>query len=160
MKITDLDMQKQIDERLAGVQQRKEALQKFVAILTLEEEHLLALQKAYRDNKHLYDLIEDEQIPEIKSKETSKDEVLKHNSQGLQNMLLETETPKQYGEMPLIILTILEEYKELRTNEIFKHVRELKPNARYDHMTATIYNLVNKGEIVKVRYATYAYNKN
>ena len=60
MEYKDTDILKVVEGRLAGVQQRKEALTRFVNTLETEEQQLLNLQKTYKDNQLLYDLIQDE----------------------------------------------------------------------------------------------------
>jgi hypothetical protein len=60
MEYKDTDVLQVVEGRLAGVQQRKEALMKFVKTLETEEQQLLSLQKTYKDNQPLYDLIQDE----------------------------------------------------------------------------------------------------
>jgi len=60
MEYKDTDILKVVEGRLAGVQHRKESLIKFVNTLETEEQQLLSLQKTYKDNQPLYDLIQDE----------------------------------------------------------------------------------------------------
>ena len=141
MSITDLSMLKQIKQRLEIVQHRAEALQKFLTAIKTEEEQLLALQKIYRDNKPLYELIEDEPIPTPPLTKTipnklSKDKVL-------------------IGDLQNTIMIVMDTYDELTTGEIYKYVVELRPQTRYDTAAACVSKLYKKGYLQKTAPRTY-----
>ena len=70
MEYKDTDILKVVEGRLAGVQHRKESLIKFVNTLETEEQQLLSLQKTYKDNQPLYDLIQDEPTIETQNIKT------------------------------------------------------------------------------------------
>lgn len=141
MSITDLSMLKQIEQRLEIVRLRAEALQKFLTAIKTEEEQLLALQKIYRDNKPLYELIEDEPIPTPPPTKTipnklSKDKVL-------------------IGDLQNTVMLVLDAYDELTTGEIYKYVVELRPQTRYDTAAACVSKLYKKGYLQKTASRTY-----
>lgn len=141
MSITDLSMLKQIEQRLEIVRLRAEALQKFLTAITTEEEQLLVLQKVYRDNKPLYELIEDEPIPTPPLTKTTP------------NKLSKDKAP--VGDLQNTIMLVLDAYDALTTGEIYKYVVELRPQTRYDTAAACVSKLYKKGYLQKTALRTY-----
>jgi len=115
MEYKDTDVLKVVEGRLAGVQQRKEALTKFVKTLETEEQQLLSLQKTYKDNQPLYDLIQDE--PNIT-------ELVKPINQFIQPKYTNTIPESKEEQARKAILIILQQNGKLKPLEIYNIAKE------------------------------------
>jgi len=115
MEYKDTDVLKVVEGRIAGVQQRKESLMKFVKTLEIEEQQLLSLQKTYKDNQSLYDLIQDE--PNIT-------ELVKPINQFIQPKYTNTIPESKEEQARKAILIILQQSGKLKPLEIYNIAKE------------------------------------
>lgn len=115
MEYKDTDILKVVEGRLAGVQQRKEALTRFVNTLETEEQQLLNLQKTYKDNQLLYDLIQDE--PNMA-------EPVKKTNQYVQSRNTNEPLESKEEQARKAILIILQQNRALKPLEIYDIAKE------------------------------------
>lgn len=147
MKCTDIEILKVVEERLSGVQHRKEALMKFVNTLEIEEQQLLSLQKTYKDNRPLYDLIEDEPLPPMSTqsdKATSKITMFRVNSES-----------KEYRAREAIMV-VLEEKSELTPREIYQYAIDLQEDIDLQAIRNAANRMFYKGLLKRNNMGAYS----
>lgn len=140
MEYKDTDILKVVEGRLAGVQQRKEALMKFVNTLETEEQQLLSLQSTYKDNELLYDLIQDEPIIET------------------QNTKERTGEDSKEGQARKVILIILQQNGALTPMQIYEEAKEIVKDIDVVAIRNAANRMKHKGILKKDTCSRYSIN--
>ena len=149
MEYKDTDVLKVVEGRLAGVQQRKEALMKFVKTLETEEEQLLSLRKTYKENQPLYDLIQDE--PNIT-------ESAKTTSQYIQTRDANEISESKEGRARKAILIILQENGALTPLEIYNIAKEFMAGIDVVAIRNAANRMMHKGILKRDVNSRYSIN--
>jgi predicted transcriptional regulator of viral defense system len=149
MEYKDTDVLKVVEGRLAGVQQRKESLMKFVKTLETEEEQLLSLRKTYKENQPLYDLIQDE--PNIT-------ESAKTTSQYIQTRDANEIPESKEGRARKAILIILQENGALTPLEIYNIAKEFISDIDVVAIRNAANRMMHKGILKRDANSRYSIN--
>ena len=149
MEYKDTDVLKVVEGRLAGVQQRKEALMKFVKTLETEEEQLLSLQKTYKENQPLYDLIQDE--PNIT-------ELVKPINQFIQPKYTNTIPESKEEQARKAILIILQQNGKLKPLEIYNIAKEFIADIDIVAIRNAANRMMHKGILKRDASSRYSIN--
>jgi len=147
MEYKDTDVLKVVEGRLAGVQQRKEALTKFVKTLETEEQQLLSLQKTYKDNQPLYDLIQDEPSMPVKA-----------TSQCIQPSDIGTAIESKEGRARKAILIILQQNGALAPLEIYNIAKEFMTDIDVVAIRNAANRMMHKGILKRDINSRYSIN--
>lgn len=147
MEYKDTDVLKVVEGRLAGVQQRKEALTKFVKTLETEEQQLLSLQKTYKDNQPLYDLIQDEPNMPVKA-----------TSQCIQPSDIGTAIESKEGRARKAILIILQQNGALAPLEIYNIAKEFMTDIDVVAIRNAANRMMHKGILKRDINSRYSIN--
>ena len=149
MEYKDTDVLKVVEGRLAGVQQRKEALTKFVKTLETEEQQLLSLQKTYKDNQPLYDLIQDEPNISVPIKATN---------QCIQPSDMNTAIESKEGKARKAILIILQQNGALAPLEIYNIAKEFVTDIDVIAIRNAANRMMHKGILKRDINSRYSIN--
>lgn len=149
MEYKDTDVLKVVEGRLAGVQQRKEALMKFVKTLETEEQQLLSLQKTYKENQPLYDLIQDE--PNIT-------ELVKPINQFIQPKYTNTIPESKEEQARKAILIILQQNGKLKPLEIYNIAKEFIADIDIVAIRNAANRMMHKGILKRDASSRYSIN--
>ena len=149
MEYKDTDVLKVVEGRLAGVQQRKEALMKFVKTLEIEEQQLLSLQKTYKENQPLYDLIQDE--PNIT-------ESIRTTNQYIQSRDTNTIHESKEGQARKAILIILQQNGALTPLEIYNIAKEFIADIDVVAIRSAANRMMHKGILKRDASSRYSIN--
>ena len=149
MEYKDTDVLRVVEGRLAGVQQRKEALMKFVKTLETEEEQLLSLRKTYKENQPLYDLIQDE--PNIT-------ESAKTTSQYIQTRDANEIPESKEGQARKAILIILQQNGALTPLEIYNTAKEFITDIDVVAIRNAANRMMHKGILKRDASSRYSIN--
>jgi len=147
MEYKDTDVLKVVEGRLAGVQQRKEALTKFVKTLETEEQQLLSLRKTYKDNQPLYDLIQDEPSMPVKA-----------TSQCIQPSDIGTAIESKEGRARKAILIILQQNGALAPLEIYNIAKEFMTDIDVVAIRNAANRMMHKGILKRDINSRYSIN--
>ena len=149
MEYKDTDVLKVVEGRLAGVQQRKESLMKFVKTLETEEQQLLSLQKTYKENQPLYDLIQDE--PNIT-------ELIKPINQFIQPKYTNTIPESKEEQARKAILIILQQNGKLKPLEIYNIAKEFIAGIDVVAIRSAANRMMHKGILERDASSRYSIN--
>jgi len=149
MEYKDTDVLKVVEGRLAGVQQRKESLMKFVKTLETEEEQLLSLRKTYKENQPLYDLIQDE--PNIT-------ELVKPINQFIQPKYTNTIPESKEEQARKAILIILQQNGKLKPLEIYNIAKEFIADIDAVAIRNAANRMMHKGILKRDASSRYSIN--
>jgi len=149
MEYKDTDVLKVVEGRLAGVQQRKESLMKFVKTLETEEQQLLSLQKTYKENQPLYDLIQDEH---------NITELVKPINQFIQPKYTNTIPESKEEQARKAILIILQQNGKLKPLEIYNIAKEFIAGIDVVAIRNAANRMMHKGILERDASSRYSIN--